>query len=174
MAALPFVMGQSTLNRNQRYHHAHRLVGSTVQGSVEFDGASSLFDCALFSGQLQASRAFSLWLERRLPTPYDPDASARSHRHLPTPSADGREWRPPVPTPKCLHSLTQRSLVRYSTVGYSRRSHRHSPRYPPVVRAGVSVILPPTSSQFHFACQLSSRLYAWVINRTINQAILSN
>ena len=135
MAALPFVMGQSTLNRNQRYHHAHRLVGSTVQGSVEFDGASSLFDCALFSGQLQASRAFSLWLERRLPTPYDPDASARSHRHLPTPSADGREWRPPVPTPKCLHSLTQRSLVRYSTVGYSRRSHRHSPRYPPVVRA---------------------------------------
>src|SRR5262245_23889672 len=31
-----------------------------------------------------------------------------SHRHLPTPSADGREWRPPVPTPKCLHSLPQR------------------------------------------------------------------
>src|SRR5262249_24134073 len=35
-----------------------------------------------------------------------------SHRHLASPStADGREWRPPVPTPKCLHSLAQRSLV---------------------------------------------------------------
>jgi len=39
---------------------------------------------------------------------------------------------------------------------------------------GVSVILPPSSLQFHFTCQSYSRLYDWVISRTINQAIVSN
>jgi len=31
---------------------------------------------------------------------------------------------------RCLRSLAQRSLVRYSTVGYSSSSHRHSPTFP--------------------------------------------
>jgi hypothetical protein len=47
-----------------------------------------------------------------------------SHRHLPTPSADGREWRPPpIPLPV---AASARSTV----------SHRHSARILPVAASG--------------------------------------
>ena len=65
-------------------------------------------DCLIFFGLATGASAtiICLWLERRPPTPYDPEASARSHRHLASPTwADGQSGRTRLGKDRCVHSL---------------------------------------------------------------------
>jgi hypothetical protein len=72
---------------------------------------ASLAHTALATGTSRHSACGREW--RPVPSPIRrPPLAAQIRDAIGTPwCADGRQWRPPLPTQTCLHWLTQRSLV---------------------------------------------------------------